>query len=84
MDKVTSLTAIILTYNEEIHLERCLKSLKDICKDIVIVDSFSNDKTEEIAKEYGARFYQNKWINYATQFNWDIDNTEINTEWVFE
>ena len=80
--KKPPLTAIILTYNEEIHLKRCLESLKDVCKDIVIVDSFSTDKTAEIAKEYGARFYPNKWINYATQFNWAIENTHINTDWV--
>lgn len=80
--KKPPLTAIILTYNEEIHLKRCLESLKDVCKDIVIVDSFSTDKTAEIAKEYGARFYPNKWINYATQFNWAIENTQINTDWV--
>ena len=82
MDKVTSLTAIILTYNEEIHLERCLNSLKDICKDIVIVDSYSKDKTRAIANKFGVRFYENKWINYATQFNWAIKNTDIQTDWV--
>ncbi|WP_299666360.1 glycosyltransferase family 2 protein [uncultured Polaribacter sp.] len=78
----TSLTAIVLTFNEELHLERCLNSLKDVCKEIVVVDSFSKDETENIAKKYGVRFYQNKWINYATQFNWAIKNTEINTDWV--
>lgn len=77
-----SLTAIILTYNEEIHLRRCLNSIKNVCTDIVIVDSYSKDKTKEIALEYGARFYQNKWVNYANQFNWAINNTEITTDWV--
>lgn len=77
-----SLTAIILTYNEEIHLKRCLNSLKSVCSDIIIVDSYSKDKTKEIALEYGVKFYQNKWVNYANQFNWAIDNTEITTDWV--
>ena len=81
MDK-QSITAVILTYNEEKHLERCLLSVSKICTDIVIVDSFSNDNTESIAAKFKVRFYQNKWINYASQFNWAIENTEIDTEWV--
>ena len=55
-----SIAAIVLTYNEEIHLKRCLESLKHICDDIVIVDSFSTDNTELIAKNYKARFFQNE------------------------
>ncbi|MEO9570758.1 MAG: glycosyltransferase family 2 protein [Polaribacter sp.] len=77
-----SLTALVLTYNEEMHLKRCLESLKDICEDIVIIDSFSNDETENIAKEFGARFYQNPFVNHAVQLNWGIENGEINTDWV--
>ncbi|MEN8879611.1 MAG: glycosyltransferase family 2 protein [Polaribacter sp.] len=77
-----SLAAIILTYNEEMHLNRCLDSLKNICDDIVIVDSFSNDNTELIAKNYKVRFFQNKWINYSNQFNWGIDNTDIKSDWI--
>lgn len=81
MNKI-SITAIIMTFNEEIHLDRCLKSLKNICDDIVIVDSYSNDSTIEIVKNYGLRFYQNKWINHATQFNWAIENIQISSEWI--
>lgn len=77
-----SLTALVLTYNEEMHLKRCLESLKGICEDIVIIDSFSNDETENIAKEFGARFYQNPFVNHAVQLNWGIENGEINTDWV--
>jgi glycosyltransferase involved in cell wall biosynthesis len=77
-----SLTAIILTYNEEIHLERCLNSIKDICTDIVIVDSFSKDSTKLIAHQYNARFFENPFQNHAAQLNWAIENANINTEWV--
>lgn len=77
-----SLTAIVLTYNEEMHLERCLTSLQDICENIVIVDSFSTDRTKEISQRFGANFFQNKWVNYANQFNWAINNTGIKTDWV--
>ena len=82
MSNSVSLTAIVLTYNEEIHLERCLSSLQNVCKDIVVVDSYSTDMTECIAKGLGCKFYQNKWINYAEQFNWALDNCDISTDWV--
>ena len=76
MNKI-SITAVIMTFNEEIHLERCLISLKNVCDEIIVVDSYSSDSTNEIANNYGARLYKNKWINYATQFNWRLSNTEI-------
>lgn len=76
------ISAIVLTYNEEIHLERCLHSLKRIGAKVLVVDSYSNDRTKEIAVRYGANFYQNSWINHAVQFNWALDNCNIDTEWV--
>lgn len=82
MNNPPSLTAIVLTYNEEIHLQRCLDSLKGVCMDVVVVDSYSTDRTKEIVLANGARFYQNKWVNYASQFNWGINNAEITTDWV--
>jgi glycosyltransferase involved in cell wall biosynthesis len=76
------ITAIIMTYNEERNLRACLESVKDHIDDIIIVDSFSNDKTEEIAREYTDKFYQNKWINYSKQYLWGIANTDIKNEWI--
>lgn len=78
-----NLSVIILTFNEEKHLERCLNSVKDVAKDIFIVDSYSNDKTIEIAKKFNCKIYQNQFINQAIQFNWALDNIPITTEWVF-
>lgn len=78
------ISVIILTYNEEIHIERCITNAKKFAKYIYLVDSFSADKTIEIAKEMGAIVYQNKWENnYARQFNWGLSNIPISTEWVF-
>ncbi len=82
MNKTPSLTAIILTYNEEMHLQRCLDSLKRICGEIVVIDSFSSDRTKEIAVKNGARFYQNKFSNHANQLNWGIEFGEIKTDWI--
>ena len=76
-------TVVVLTKNEEINLPDCLKSLNGFAKRIVVVDSFSDDKTKEIALSFGADFYENKFVNYATQFNWALDNTNISTKWTF-
>ena len=76
------ISVIILTYNEELHIERCIKSLLPVVKEIFIIDSFSTDKTVEIAERLGAKVYQNPWINYALQFQWGLDNCPIETEWV--
>jgi len=75
-------TAIVLTYNEERNLQACLESIKEYIDDIIIVDSISNDKTEEIANSYSKKFYQNKFINQAKQFIWAISNTDIRNEWI--
>jgi glycosyltransferase involved in cell wall biosynthesis len=80
-----NLTILILTFNEEMHIERCIKSLQSFAKDIFIVDSYSTDKTVEIAESIGAKIYQNKWPgNHAIQFQWGLDNCPIETEWVMK
>jgi len=77
------LSVIILTYNEEIHIGRCIKSVLSLTDKIYLVDSFSKDKTTEIAKSHGAKVFENKWENnYARQFNWGLDNLPIQTRWV--
>lgn len=77
-----ALTAIILTFNEELHLGRCIQSLNDIGATVSVTDSFSTDQTVEIAREYGARVQQRAWVNYATQFNWALTQLGADTEWV--
>ena len=77
------ISVIILTYNEEIHIKRCLDRISKYVKNVFIIDSFSTDNTLEIAKEYNnVKILQNKWTNYATQFNWALENADINSEWV--
>jgi glycosyltransferase involved in cell wall biosynthesis len=79
---VADLTVIILTHNEEIHLGRAIESLRGIAKQIVVVDSLSTDRTREIAAMHGATVLQNHFINYASQFNWALDNVQIEGEWI--
>ncbi|WP_282162217.1 glycosyltransferase family 2 protein [Ulvibacterium marinum] len=78
------ISTIILTYNEEKHIERCIRSAQQFSEAIFLVDSFSTDQTLAIAKSLGAEVYQNKWENnHAKQFNWGLENLPISTEWVF-
>lgn len=78
------LTVVVLTYNEELHIRRCLENVAPIAKRVVIVDSFSTDKTLEIAREFpNVDILQNKWENnYAKQFNWGLEHAGIDTKWV--
>lgn len=75
------LTVIILTKNEENNLEKCIRSLGNIAKRVVIVDSFSTDGTVELAKRLGADVYQNPWVDHATQINWALQNVDLDTTW---
>ena len=78
------ITAIILTYNEELHLRRCLENVNQFAKKVYVIDSFSTDNTVGIAKSMGATVVQHKWPgNQAEQFNWALENIEIDTEWIF-
>ncbi len=87
---MVDMTVVILTKNEEKNLRKCIESFKGIVKRFVIVDSFSTDETEGLCKKLNLElqkkgssldFYQNKWIDYATQLNWGLNNTNITTEW---
>ena len=54
---MANLTIIILTKNEEQNLEKCITSFKAVAQRIVIIDSYSTDKTVELAKSLGAEVY---------------------------
>lgn len=77
-----SLVVVILTHNEEVHIERCIRSLLPIASSIFIVDSFSTDRTVAIATALGATVCQRAWKNYADQFQWGLDNCGAGYEWV--
>ncbi|MCF6201151.1 MAG: glycosyltransferase family 2 protein [Hydrogenimonas sp.] len=82
---MVDISVIILTYNEEKHIERCIESLRPFAKRVIIIDSCSIDQTVEIARSMGADVYSRKWPgNHAQQFQWGLDNTEIDTEWIMK
>lgn len=81
---MADVTFIILTKNEEINIKDCLESIKGLAQRVVIIDSGSTDKTLDIAKKYEfVDIYEHPFENYARQFNWGIDNTNIKTKWTF-
>ena len=76
------LSVLVLTKNEEKNLGTCLKSVEGLADEVIIVDSFSTDTTKDIAKMYGARFYEHEFENQADQVNWALGNIEIKGEWI--
>lgn len=71
--EMIKLSATIITFNEEENIERCLSSLKSVVDEIVVVDSFSTDKTEEICLKYGAKFIKNPFGGYIEQKNFALN-----------
>lgn len=60
-------SAVILTRNEEALIERCLRNVRDVVDDIVVVDSCSTDRTREIATRMGARVVEQTWLGWIRQ-----------------
>jgi len=77
---MSKLTAVVITHNEEENIGRCLKSVRELVDEIVVVDSGSTDKTIEIAKKFGAKIYSRKFDNFAGQRNYSIE--KANGEWI--
>lgn len=76
------ITVIVLTYNEKLHIERCLNSINLFAQHILVVDSFSTDGTQKKAQDLGAIVVENPFVNQAQQFNWALNHLTINTQWV--
>lgn len=78
------ITVVILTRDEERHINRAIQSVSSIASRIYVVDSGSNDQTVEIATSMGARVLFNPWTNHAAQFNWALDQLPQDTDWVLK
>lgn len=78
-------SVLILTYNESIHIDRCLNHALVLSNDIHVVDSLSTDATTDIVCSYapsGVKLYQNKFIGYSQQINWALSNCHFKNNWV--
>lgn len=71
------ISAVIITYNEEKNIERCLLSLQNVVDEIVVVDSYSTDKTKEICEKYSVNFIEHVFEGHIEQKNWAITQAKF-------
>lgn len=74
------ISVVIISFNEEKNIERCLKSVIGVADEIVVIDSFSKDKTKEICLSFGAKFVEHPFEGHIQQKNWAI--TQASHPWV--
>lgn len=78
------ISVIILTLNEERHIVRAIQNARKVAKAVFVVDSFSTDRTVELAQSHGARVFQHEFVTHAQQLQWALDTLDIATEWVLK
>jgi glycosyltransferase involved in cell wall biosynthesis len=76
-----SVSVLVLTLNEEANIAACLESVS-WCDDVVVLDSFSTDRTVEIAQRHGARVVQRAFDNYANQRNFGLRDIQYKHPWL--
>jgi len=81
-EKMSELSVLILTHNEERNIAKCIVSLLPLTRSIFVVDSGSDDRTVDICRHYGAQVAHRVWTTYADQFNWGLDHFDFGTGWV--
>lgn len=79
---MSTLAVVILTLNEEKHIERCVRGALQVADQVFVVDSFSDDATLEIARSLGAQVRQHEFRNHAEQLAWALEHLPITAEWV--
>ena len=72
MDKPVKISAVIITYNEEKNIARCLESVKEVADEIVVVDSYSSDRTGEICRSMNVKFLQHPFEGHIEQKNYAV------------
>jgi glycosyltransferase involved in cell wall biosynthesis len=82
MNANLSLVVVVLTYNEEAHIERLLLCLRRLGTEVFIIDSYSTDNTVAVARALGARVIQHAFVNHAQQFQWALDNIRMDSDWI--
>jgi glycosyltransferase involved in cell wall biosynthesis len=75
------ISSIVITFNEEQNIRRCLESVAPFSDEIIVVDSLSTDRTVEIAREYATRVVEHEWLGYGRQKQLALD--QARGEWVF-
>lgn len=82
-DERPDLAVVILTYNEEDNIAQALGSVCGWARQVFVLDSWSSDRTLEIANQFDCIVQQNKFEDYGRQRNHALDALPITTEWIF-
>ena len=82
MSNDSLITVIILTKNEELHIERAIKSALSITKNVIIIDSNSTDDTIFLAQKYNVIIKNASFNNFSEKLNWCIESIEYKTPWI--
>lgn len=77
------ISTFIITYNEERHIRRAIENAQKYAREVYVLDSYSSDRTCEIAESMGAHVYKRKFTYHADQLNWGLQNIPFATEWIW-
>lgn len=77
------LSIVVMTFNEEGNVGACLDSVATWANEIFVVDSFSGDGTEKIARTYPIHFIQHAYTSHPEQWDWALRNLPFKNEWIF-
>lgn len=77
---MVAISIVIITFNEERNIERCILSAQKVADEILVLDSFSTDATEEICKRHSVRFIQREWEGYSASKN--FANQLASHDWI--
>src|SRR5579859_6580220 len=75
-------SVLVPTLDEELNLPDCLRSLHNWADEVFVIDSYSQDRTVAIAREFGAEVVQHRFESYSRQKNWALDTLPFRNEWV--
>ncbi|MCK1294839.1 glycosyltransferase family 2 protein [Bradyrhizobium sp. 30] len=79
---MVDLAVVILAFNEEMHIGRAIESVHPFANEIFVIDSYSTDRTTEIAEAAGAIVLRNRFVNQSKQFEWALANAPMSSTWI--
>lgn len=81
--KSLPISCVVLAGNEELNIQRCLASIAGHSDDIIVVDSFSSDRTLDITRQYTSRIFQHHYEGHPQQWAWTLQNVPFMHDWIF-
>ena len=73
----------ILTYNEQVDIAECIESVINLSDEVIVVDSYSSDRTVEIASHYPVKVVQHEFESHGKQRTWMLKNIPTKNKWVY-